>query len=370
VALSAVRSWSAISRSLPQFAPARRPHAQRRLRLERLEDRTMLSTIALTVDSTADASPPLGVTTLREAITQADADTANQYVIKFAVKGTIDLTSALPVLSNNITIKGLGAPNLTIQRDSSAPDFSIFTVENGSGAIVNVSGVTITGGDTRSGWGGGIDNLGGILTVINSTFTHNYAEVGGGLSNAASWNGERGTAMVIDCTFSNNSAFDGGGISNIEGSTITIIGSTFANNSAGYSSGGFYNEGVATVIGSTFTNNSADYGGGIFAQIGTTTVIGSSFVNNSAEYGGAIDNGLFQQQIQTVTVIGSIFINNSASFDGGGIYNYSNSTATVSNSIFAFNSATDGGGIYNAGTLIDTGNRNLFFDNTGGDIHS
>ena len=32
-----VRSWSAISRSLPQFAPARRPHARRRLTLECLE---------------------------------------------------------------------------------------------------------------------------------------------------------------------------------------------------------------------------------------------------------------------------------------------------------------------------------------------
>ena len=33
-----VRSWSAISRSLPQFAPARRPHARRRPMLECLED--------------------------------------------------------------------------------------------------------------------------------------------------------------------------------------------------------------------------------------------------------------------------------------------------------------------------------------------
>ena len=39
----------------------------------------------------------------------------------------------------------------------------------------------------------------------------------------------------------------------------------------------------------------------------------------------------------------------------------------MTNSIFAFNSAAYGGGIYNAGTLIKT--RNLFFDNTGGDIN-
>lgn|SRR5208282_422664 len=388
--------WTATTRSLSRFAPARRPHARQRFTLERLEERAMLSTISLAVTTLLDdpITPIPGQTTLRDAINTADGGaTTIQYVIKFAVKGTIDLTSALPDLSNNIDIKGPGASNLTVQRDSSAPDIPIFSVRNGGGASVNISGVTITGGYNTLSWGGGIDNFGGALTVINDIFTNNYSEVGGGLTNGASSNGETGTATVIDCTFSNNSAFDGGGISNIEGSTITIIGSTFANNSAGAYSGGFYNEGVATVIGSTFTNNSADSGGGIFAQIGTTTVIGSIFVNNSAEYGGAIDNGLSQQQIQTLTVIGSIFINNSASFDGGaiynygtsaatvtdsifannsaidggGIYNYSGGTVTVRNSIFAFNIATDGGGIYNLGTLTNT--RNLFFDNTGGDTN-
>ena len=38
-----VRWWSATTRSLSRFAPARRPHARRRLRLECLEDRTLLS---------------------------------------------------------------------------------------------------------------------------------------------------------------------------------------------------------------------------------------------------------------------------------------------------------------------------------------
>jgi Beta-propeller repeat/Planctomycete extracellular len=38
-----VRWWSATTRSMSQFAPARRPHARRRLRLECLEDRTLLS---------------------------------------------------------------------------------------------------------------------------------------------------------------------------------------------------------------------------------------------------------------------------------------------------------------------------------------
>ncbi len=379
-----VRSWSAISRSLPQFAPAQRAHARRRFTLERLEERAMLSTIPLVVNMLPDdpSGPTTGQMTLRDAINTADGGaTTNQYVITFkqGLTGTIDLTtSALPDLDNNIVIKGPGASKLTVHRDSSAAPFSIFKVD--SGATVNISGVTISGGSgfggiynnlgtltvidstiTHNGsstvWGGGIDNT-GTLTVIGSTFTDNYAQVGGGLVNVYS----TATATVIDSTFSNNSAFDGGGISNL-GSKVTVVGSTFTNNIASFEGGGFeeeYNNGDVTVIGSTFINNFAGHqGGGIFTN-GIMTVVGSTFIGNSAEYGGGLDNP------GTLTVDGSIFINNSASFDGGGIYNYSGGTVTVTNSIFVGNSATDGGGIYNLGTLINT--KNVFFHNTGGDI--
>ena len=121
--------WSAISRSLLQFAPARRPHARRRFTLERLEERAMLSTIALTVNTLADSGPG----TLRAEISAADAGAAtNNYVIKLKVPGTITLESALPALSNNITIKGLGASNSTVARDQAAPDFGIFVVDAGA----------------------------------------------------------------------------------------------------------------------------------------------------------------------------------------------------------------------------------------------
>jgi len=166
---------SATSRLLPQFAPARRRHARRRFTLERLEERAMLSTIALSVNTLADdpSGPTPGNTTLRDAITQADGGTGNQYVIKFAVKGTIDLTSALPALDNNIAIKGPGAKNLTVQRDPTASPFRIFTVD--AGETVSISRLTIAGGNAGSGKnGGGIDNS-GTLTVSNSVFSRDVA---------------------------------------------------------------------------------------------------------------------------------------------------------------------------------------------------
>ena len=158
-----VRWWSATARSLPQFAPAQRLHARRPM-LESLEERAMLSTIALTVNTLADS----GVGTLRSAITTSDLGAAsNSYVIKFSIQGTIDLISALPDLSNNISIKGLGASGLTVQRDPNATPFSVFTVD--SGETVSLSGVTIKGGESAdyegnicnadSGNGGGIWNV-------------------------------------------------------------------------------------------------------------------------------------------------------------------------------------------------------------------
>ena len=114
-----VRRWIAASRSVSQLVPARRVHPRRRPSLECLEARTVLSTITLTVNSLADdpSGPVPELTSLRDVITQANADTADQYVINFAVTGTIDLFSPLPALNNDISFDGPGASALTVQRD-------------------------------------------------------------------------------------------------------------------------------------------------------------------------------------------------------------------------------------------------------------
>jgi len=298
-----VRSWSAISRSLPQFAPARRPHARRRFTLERLEERAMLSTITLTVNTLADdpGGSVTGQTTLRDAITQADNGTGNQYVIKLAIKGTIDLTSALPDLNDHIVIKGPGASYLTVQRDSSAPDFSVFTM--GGNATVSIFGVTIAGGSTIT-YGGGLWNAAGTLTISDSVITNNFSVMGGG----GLWN-DTGTLTISDSVFSNNSvgnsAFsgNGGGLWNDTG-TLTVSGSVFSDNSANYLGGGLYNDvGTVKVSHCFFADNSAAYdGGGIYDDVGTVKVSDSAFTRNSAEAGVGIYAG------GTLTVSDSAFI--------------------------------------------------------------
>ena len=334
-----------------------------------LEERFLLSTLNLTVTTLSDPSGPNGTLSLRQAINAANADTTDsQMNIGFTpgLQGTIDLTTALPNLANNISINGNGEP-LTVQRDAAAPDFSVFTVN--SGETVSLSGITIAGGNATttmglgdvSGEGGGVYNA-GSLTVTDSVFSNNSANIGpnnggGGIYNA-------GSLIVTDSAFTNNSApsGNGGGIDSF--GALTVTDSTFTDNSAdggGGWGGGIMNAGPMTVTDSIFTGNSASWGGGIFNsdsaayQAGTSSTVNSStFTSNSAAgWGGAVANNDYNG---TLSITASAFTGNSAGYGGGGIYNNAG-TMVVTGSQFIDDSASPywgGGGVCNGGYVGNT----------------
>ncbi len=365
-----VRWWSATTRLLPQFAPAQRPQSRRRLMLERLEDRTMLSMISIPVTSLADS----GAGTLRAAITQANSGPAtNNYVIPIKVNGTIDLLSHLPDLNNNIDIMGPGSSLLTIANGFSVSyNWPIFgTGSTATVLTINISGLSFTNG--YNDFGGDIENTSSIMMISNCTFENSIAAFGGAISTNVS-------ITIIHCDFYNNGADWGGGaifISNFD-ATVTVIDSSFEHNAAntpnpGYG-GAIYNQGTELIlIGDTFKYNSAVDGGAIYnddwsfningvASYSTVNVIGCTFDSNYAyTNAGGLDND------GTAMVIGSTFTGNYATVDGGGIINESGGMLTVIGSTFTGNYATDGGGIYNLGTLIVIGS--VFSNNTGGDIY-
>ena len=83
----------------PRRAELSHLRPRRRLSVEALEDRALLSTI-WTVNSLGDAGTGSGLSgDLRYVITQADQMTGDN-TINFSVTGTITLNSALPDLSN------------------------------------------------------------------------------------------------------------------------------------------------------------------------------------------------------------------------------------------------------------------------------
>jgi hypothetical protein len=150
-----------------------------------------------------------------------------------------------------------------------------------------------------------------------------------------------------------STVIDGAGrgpVFTINSGTVTIKNVTIRNGvRKALVGGGIYNAGALTVQNSTLSDNSAidDQGGGIYNVFGTLIVNNSTFYNNSAFAGGGIFN-----VGGAVTVQNSIFSGNNTKSTvfshggtGGGIVNVG--MLTVTNSIFADNSAgTSGGGIY------------------------
>ena len=247
-----IRQYFPFLALLPRLAPARPDHASRRFRaaprLENLENRIALSSINLAVTSLADSGPG----TLRSAIVQADSGSAgNTYDIRFKVRGTIMLESALPDLSQSMSLIGPAARRLTVERDpNSTSDFGIFVVD--AGVNVGISGMTIANGLTSaSGSGGGINNH-GTLVLSGATITGNQASDGGGIYND-------GTATVRhSIIFRNqpNLVQSGGGIYN--SGTLTVSDTRISSNQVRLQGGGIYNSGTLSVCDSSISSDSAD----------------------------------------------------------------------------------------------------------------
>ena len=182
---------------------------------------TATSNAPILVTSLADSGPG----TLRQAIFDANS-IAGDDEITFAagLAGTIRLSSTLPELNTNLTIRGPGADRLTIRGlGPTAP--GSFRIISARGATVRLEGLTITGGGTvppapspimkaaasatkrgispsstrsspttgpHSGAPEGASITPGVLTIINSTISNNRTlgndSAGGGIASQGTLN--------------------------------------------------------------------------------------------------------------------------------------------------------------------------------------
>ena len=275
----------------------------------------------------------------------------------------INLTQALPDLTESVSIIGPGADQLTVTRStaSGTPNFTIFNVNTAT--AVTLSGMTISRGG-----GGGIyisaDATVGTVNVTNCVITGNSSVDGGGIFNSPDT-----TLNITNSTISGNEAKGfsssgggaagvGGGIFNF-GGTVNVTNSVISQNHSlgGGAGGGIRTSGTFTVVNSTINNNDAlsgthgaGEGGGILITGGTLTVINSTISGNTADDGGGINNfGNFG----TVNITSSTISGNSA-ISGGGILNHGSGTVNVTHSTISGNSASGnpgagitGGGVAN-----------------------
>jgi hypothetical protein len=241
--------------------------------------------------------------TIQDAITYAQANDDSDAVTIDVAAGPYDEADAIAASSlASLTISGAGASTTTVDAKSAG---SVFTIGSGT---VSISGLTITGG--KATYGGGVFND-GTVTLSDDTISSDSATNGGGVFN----NG--GTATLSDDTISSDTATaHGGGVANY--GTATLSDDTISFDTAGTIGGGVYNEGTATLSDDTISSDSATngFGGGVF-NYGTATLSDDTLSFDTAGAGG------------------------------GGVYNFVESSATISDSIL------DSAGC--SGTIIDGG---------------
>ena len=295
-----------------------------------------LFTVTTTDDH--DDSSCDGDCTLREAINAANA-IASPDTIEFKVTGTINLTSALPNIIDDVEIVGPGASVLTVRRDAPLLLFRIFNVT--TTGTVTFSDLTISEGSLDFDFGGGIQNSStGTVNINNTTLTLNRAQQGAGVFN----NG--GIVNVTNSTIVQNSAVTGGAAGNAPGGTLTVNGSSIIANHSVVNGGGVFNDnGTVSVFNCAITNNSASHeGGGINSfSGGTVNVTDSTISGNSAFiFGGGINVG--SDPNGTVNVTNSTLSGNSAKLGGGISSGFGGATVNVKSSIIALNTLNDASG--------------------------
>jgi LPXTG-site transpeptidase (sortase) family protein len=338
---------------------------------------------SIVVNSASDAVANDGFCTLREAITNANADNqsgstdcaagSGADVITFAADYTITLGSQLPAITSNITVNGNGAANTLIQANA-APNTATYRVlEISAAGNLTLDGVTVRHGRcngscaTGTNNGGGMYNNGGSSTLTNVTFSANTASFGGGMYNnggsstltnvtfSANTASTRGGGMYNDAsspaltnvTFTANTARfsgGGGGMYNYNNSSPTLTNVTFSANTASLGGGGgMYNDASSPALTNvTFSANTARFGGGgMYNNNSSPTLTNVTFSANAARYGGGMYNWISSPTLTNVT-----FSANSTNLEGGGMYNI-NSSPTLTNVTFSANTATYGSGMYN-----------------------
>ena len=256
------------------------------------DDAPPTSLVVTKVADTNDGFCSVSDCSLREAVQAANFN-ADANTITFSLSGggphVISLTLGELAISESVTITGLGADVLTVQRDAAAAAFRIFFIDTGD--TVTISGLTISNGRAAgsypAGSGAGIFNR-GDLTLASVAVSGNTSDLhGAGLYIEGS-----GSANVANSTFDNNQVVPGstqvgGGLMMSISGSVTVTNSTFSNNSAPSGGGLMNNAGTLTITNSTIVNNAATNsaasgGGGIRADDANTNLGNTIVANNTS----------------------------------------------------------------------------------------
>ena len=247
-------------------------------------------------------------------------------------------------------------------------------VFDNSGASLGISGTTFTENSVRFYDGGAVGANSQIVTITDSTFTGNTtADQGGALYL------DGGEATITNSTFSGNVATgfepaqgDGAAVAVRSGTSLSIEGSTFTDNTAYSDAGGLFvddDELVVSISGSVFTGNEATFYDGAAIAVDAAASVEVSFTtiadNVAGDQGGAIylDDVYGAVTIRNSTISGNQALQSAREGgepgygDGGGIFVLSVlDGVTIENSTISGNTALgDSGAIFLSNWYLDEG---------------
>lgn len=266
----------------------------------------------ITVTTWVDESNNNGETSLREAITQANAGAGGDTIV-FAA--SLDTSTVFRLTRQNTEDNANSYGDLDILKDVTIVGHGINTtiidgielsrIFDVHGGTLTMSDVTLQGGrlDTSSGGAIQVNSSTGLI-LDRALLTNNSGVDGGAISNfgtieltdvAIIDNGgiaglstntgggilNRGIAKLNRVTLSGNVATVGGAIFAESGSNLTsLVNVTVSGNTGTNAGGGLYIKATAEIVHSTITLNDSNVGGGVFVEAGTTTVSNSIITGN------------------------------------------------------------------------------------------
>ena len=291
------------------------------------------------VNQTADPGDGVcdGTCTLRDAVLAANAN-AGPDTITFDTSGAIVLGSALPAITDTLTIDGSGH---TVAVDGA----NAYRVISATAALT-LTALTVQNGYAAGNGGGAY--LGSTGTISGVTFISNTVNGSDDNGGGGAWFAD--LAWVTNSTFAGNTSSGTGGGAHFEGAA-SVSGTDFIVNTADgtYLAGGgalFWSPAQLTTV-NFVSNTTAGYGGG--AMLGEAELSDVAFIGNSAfSCGGACVGS-------ESTLSGTSFISNSAQTDGGGAIFYGD-TVTITATTFMSNTAlSSSGGARFDGRVVITG---------------
>jgi predicted outer membrane repeat protein len=203
--------------------------------------------------------------------------------------------------------------------------------------------------------GGGIYSTGGVLTISDVIFDNNQSvDRGGG------FNCENCQVSVTNSQFQQNDANLGGGLRCFN-CQLNIDNSLFQHNSATNVAGGIeIFQSDATISRSQVISNTAIAGGGIYAEGAYSVLLQDSVVlGNQASSGG----GMYTTSNTTNVHVSRVTFARNEAINGGAIYFNANNVVLIDHSTFSGNSATQTGGAIAIGHAPLVINHMTFVDN-------